>query len=218
LKSKTQAGASGTFALPYIQGLLPRSASLGIRATYWQKFFVQRVLRPEAYGGLVHNRAANKIEEYPIHSEFLNAHVLSRSFSRNGTYLLSHAFPEGAPLHSSYPGGAAQSAAVAVTILKAFFDEEAVIPNPVQPDHKDPAKLIPYIGPPLTVGGERNKLAWNFGVGRDWAGIHWRSDYSASLPLGEAVAIALLRDERATYHEPFGGFSFTRFDGTKVTV
>jgi len=75
-----------------------------------------------------------------------------------------------------------------------------------------------YSGPPLTVGGELNKLAWNYGIGRDWAGIHWRSDFSASLPLGEDVAISVLRDERLTYREPFDGFSFTRFDGTKITI
>jgi hypothetical protein len=175
-------------------------------------------LRPEAYAGLVHHHAANKVDEYPIHRELLNSQALARSFSKHGTYLLSHVYPEGAPLHSSYPGGAAQLAAATATILKAFFDETAIIANPVQPDPNDPTRVVPYIGPPLTVGGELNKLAWNYGVDRDWAGIHWRSDFSSSLPLGEEVAISVLRDERRTYREPFDGFSFTRFDGTKVTV
>ncbi|TIQ83077.1 MAG: twin-arginine translocation pathway signal protein, partial [Mesorhizobium sp.] len=70
----------------------------------------------------------------------------------------------------------------------------------------------------LTVGGELNKLAWNYGIGRDWAGIHWRSDFSASLALGEALAISVLRDERQTYREPFEKFTFTRFDGTRAEV
>jgi hypothetical protein len=68
------------------------------------------------------------------------------------------------------------------------------------------------------VGGELNKLALNYGAGRDWAGIHWRSDLAAAMALGEAVAIGLLRDERAALREAFDGFSFTRFDGTRVTV
>ena len=218
LKSGTQTGASATFALPYIQGLLPRTLSLAIRVAYWHKFFVHRGLRPEAYGGLIHHRVANKVDEYPLHGEVLNSQALARSFSKNGTYLLSQVFPEGAPIHSSYPGGAAQAAAATVTILKAFFDEDAVIANPVQPDPNDPTRTVPYSGAPLTVGGELNKLAWNYGVGRDWAGIHWRSDFSAALPLGEDVAISILGDERLTYREPFNGFSFTRFDGTKVAV
>jgi hypothetical protein len=36
--------------------------------------------------------------------------------------------------------------------------------------------------------------------------------------IGEEVAIALLRDLRAALREPFDGFSFTRFDGTRVTI
>ncbi|MFZ8318554.1 phosphoesterase, partial [Staphylococcus aureus] len=67
-------------------------------------------------------------------------------------------------------------------------------------------------------GGELNKLATNLGVGRNWAGIHWRSDAAASLPLGVDVAIALLRDEKLSFKEPFEGFRFTRFDGTTVSL
>ena len=71
----------------------------------------------------------------------------------------------------------------------------------------DPTRLVPYSGPELTVGGELNKLAVNFGFGRNWSGIHWRSDAAGSMALGEAVAIGLLRDERTTLREPFDGFS-----------
>ncbi|MER9580882.1 vanadium-dependent haloperoxidase [Mesorhizobium sp. M0276] len=218
MKSKTQTGGYGTFGLPYAQSLLPITASLAIRVAYWQKFYVHRTLRPEAYGGLIHHRIANKVDVYPVHSDVLNSAALARSVGKFGSHLLSHVYPEGAPIHSSYPGGAAQIAASNVTILKALFDEDAVISNPVQTDPKDPTKLIPYQGEPLTVGGELNKLAWNYGVGRDWAGIHWRSDFSASLALGEELAISILRNERQTYREPFEGFRFTRFDGTKAEV
>jgi taurine dioxygenase len=41
----------------------------------------------------------------------------------------------------------------------------------VQPDPSDATRLIPYVGPPLTVGGELNKLALDNGLGRNWAGI-----------------------------------------------
>ncbi|MEH2453852.1 hypothetical protein [Nostoc sp.] len=121
-------------------------------------------------------------------------------------------------MHSSYPGGASVSAGASVTILKALFDESYVIPNPVVPDPQDPTKLIPYEGPPLTVGGELNKLATNIGLGRDSAGIHWRTDAAASLALGEAIAIGILKDEKLTFREKFEGFTFTKFDETKVTI
>lgn len=137
--------------------------------------------------------------------------------SRNGTYFLPQAYPEGSPLHPSYGAGHATVAGACVTILKAMFDERFAIPNPVEPDAAGQT-LQPYDGPPLTVGGELNKLAANVAIGRNFAGIHWRSDYAASLRLGEAVAISVLRDQRLTFNEPFSGYTFTTFDGGTVTV
>ncbi len=217
-KSKTQGPAGATFGLPYVQALLATGISNSVRASYWQKYFVHRAVRPEAYGGLAHHRLANGVSDYPLHDNFLKSEALDRSKAKYGTYLLSQTYPEAAPLHSTYPGGATSVGAVTATILKAFFDESRVIANPVQPDPADPTRLVPYSGPPLTVGGELNKLAVNFGFGRNWAGIHWRSDASASMALGEEVAIGMLRDERTTLREPFDGFSFTRFDGSRVTI
>ncbi|WP_262269842.1 twin-arginine translocation signal domain-containing protein [Microvirga yunnanensis] len=217
-KSKTQTPAGATFGLGYVQALLATGISNSVRASYWQKYFVHRTVRPEAYGGLAHHRLANGVTDYPLHDDFLKSEALDRSKAKYGTYLLSQTYPEAAPLHSTYPGGATSVGAVTATILKAFFDESRVVANPVQPDPADPTRLVPYSGPPLTVGGELNKLAVNFGFGRNWAGIHWRSDASASMALGEEVAIAMLRDERMTLREPFDGFSFTRFDGSRVTI
>lgn len=215
--SKTQAAGSGTFGPGYIGSLIGWVGPHAIRAAYWQKYYVHRRLRAEAFGGLVHNNKVHKTG-YPLHPEVFQSEALDRLFSANKSYLLPQAYPEGAPLHSSYPGGAAVTAGASVTILKALFDENYVIPNPVIPDPKDPTKLIPYQGPPLTVGGELNKLAANIGLGRNAAGIHWRTDAAASLALGEAVAISILRDEKLTFREIFHGFTFTKFNGTKVTI
>lgn len=218
LKAITKVSSgSGSFNLAYVQSFLPLATSREIRANYWAKWFVHRVPRPEAYGGLIHQKLVNGAD-YPIHDDVLSSEAADRSFQKFGTHLISSAYPEGAPNHSSYPGGASSNAAINATILKAFFDESFVIPNPVQPDPNDPTKLIPYVGPPLTVGGELNKLATNIGLGRNWAGIHWRSDAAASLPQAEEIAIGLLRDERNVYREPFEGFKFTRFDGTTVEI
>lgn len=214
--TKTASGI-GTFGYGYIQSFLPLGSAREIRANYWQKWFVHRTLRPEAYGGLVHNHFVHG-KDYPLHRDILDSEAVDRVFQQNGTYLLPGAYPEGAPNHSSYPGGASSIGAVNATFLKAFFDENYVIPNPVQPDPRDPTRLIPFDGPPLTVGGELNKLATNLGQGRNWAGIHFRSDAASSLPQAEEVAIAILRDERSTFKEPFQGFEFTRFDGTRVSI
>jgi hypothetical protein len=93
-----------------------------------------------------------------------------------------------------------------------------VIPDPVVPDPSDPTRLIPYAGEALTIAGEINELAVNDAVGRTSAGIHWRTDASASLALGEAIAISLLADERLTQREAFDGFTLTRFDGEKIVI
>ena len=41
---------------------------------------------------------------------------------------------------------------------------------------------------------------------------------SRSASIGEEVGIAMLRDVRMTFREPFDGFAFTRFDGSRVTI
>ncbi len=215
--SRTLTPGIGTFATGYFQTILLLAPSRAIRASYWRKYYVYRRLRPEAYGGLVHNNLVNKTQ-YPLNDQVLNSKALAQIFSTFGTYLIPQAYPEGAPTHSSYTSGAAAIAGVQATILKAAFDENFVIPNPVQPDPQDPTKVIPYSGPPLTVGGELNKLAANYAIGRDLGGIHWRSDVAAALAVGEEVAIGILRDEKLGYVEKFEGFTLTKFDGSKITI
>ncbi len=68
------------------------------------------------------------------------------------------------------------------------------------------------------MGGELDKLAGNIGLARNFAGVHWRSDWSESVLLGERVAHRFLEDYVRCYNEDVQ-FSWTRFDGvTKVTV
>ena len=71
----------------------------------------------------------------------------------------------------------------------------------------DGLSLVPYTGSDagqLTVNGESNKLANNVSFAHGiHAGIHWRSDTSSSIQLGEAVAISMLQDRAATYAEKF---------------
>jgi hypothetical protein len=55
-------------------------------------------------------------------------------------------------------------------------------------------------------------------LGRDFGGVHWRSDSSGGLRLGEAVAMSVLSDQRGVFGETFSGFTITKLDGTTVTV
>jgi hypothetical protein len=213
-RSDTQAGF-GTFGAPHIACAIPSAADIALKTMWYQKWYVHRRLRPEEYGGLVHGRMASKTD-YPLHGDVLHSRAVSEVFATRGTYLLPQAYPEGSPLHPSYGAGHAVVAGACVTVLKAFFDETFVFPNPVTPSAGGNS-LEPYVGA-LTVGGELNKLASNIAMARNFAGIHWRSDDTSGLLLGEEVAIRMLREMRLTYTEEFQGLTFTRFDGSRVTV
>ena len=215
LHSATQSG-SVTFGSQSVLDLVTRVPNPGLRAVFYQKWLVHRRIRPEAFAGRIHNHVTGAAK-YPIHSDILNSTVLKALFSAKGTYLLPMAYPQGSPTHPSYPAAHASSASVGITMLKALFNESFVIPNPVMASD-DGLSLVPYTGAPLTVGGELNKLAANISLGRDAAGVHYRSDGIEGIKLGEAVALSILRDVATTYHEEFPGFTLTRFDGTSVRI
>jgi hypothetical protein len=214
-QSRTQIGF-GTLGDPYMASVLCAIARPALKAVWYQKWFVHRRLRPEAFAGRVHNHVTGAAR-YPIHHDILDSSVLELLSKKNGTFLLPMAFPEGCPTHPAYGAGHATVAGACVTALKAFFDEVFVIPDPVEAA-RDGLSLKPYTGPPLTVGGELNKLAANIAIGRNFAGVHWRSDAMESLKLGEEVAIRYLQEEHGCLNESFRGLSITRFDGTTVTI
>ena len=102
-------------------------------------------------------------------------------------------------------------------MLKACFDGNMLLPGCVEPS-SDGTKLVPCDGYSPSINSEINKLAFNIANGRDWAGIHYRSDSIAGLQLGEAVAISILQDLTRTYTESFNGFTIERFDGITINI
>jgi len=216
----------GTFGGPHIATLLCEVSTRALKAVWFQKWFVHRRLRPEVQAERVH-RTLFDGANYPVHPEILNSFSDNnrlKGFMPAGNALLPMAFPEGSPTHPAYGAGHATVAGACVTILKAWFNEATRLVDigldPVQPTD-DGLSLVPYVGADasdLTVGGELNKIAANVALGRNTAGVHWRSDANESLKLGEQIAIGILRDQRACYNEVFNGFSLTKFDGTTVTV
>jgi len=216
--SRTQIGF-GTFGGPHILTLLTEVSTRALRAVWFQKWNVHRRLRPEEFGGRVdvHRR---KLAQYPITAELLQSEAHQRVLSRYGSSLLPQAFPEGSPTHPAYGAGHATVAGACVTILKAWFDGglplggRAVVPD------ESGTQLVDYTGPDagrLTIGGELDKLTANIAVGRDMAGVHWRSDYTESLRLGERVALELLRQHSTLYNEP-NVFTLLNFDNRTVKV
>ena len=132
---------------------------------------------------------------------------------KNPSYLLPMAFPEGSPMHPSYGAGHATVAGACVTILKAFFDHGWQISKESNPGSGQYVAYEPnangdglqelLLDKPLTVEGELNKIAANISIGRDWAGVHYFTDYIESLNLGEQIAIGLLEEQKLTYGENF---------------
>lgn len=162
-------------------------------------------------------------------------------------YYLPIAFTAGSPVHPSYGAGHATVAGACVTVLKAWFAEKTPLkqwlhdhpkhaPYAGRPAPEDPVALaqpdaagvlVPYTGADadaITVEGELNKIACNVAMGRSMGGVHWRSDNTRSLRLGEQVAAELLRIESLDYAEkryPDGAsptWSFTSFNGDDVLI
>jgi len=201
---------------PDVLSMVAQVAVLALKAAWYQKWSINRTLRPEAFALRVHQHESGA-RSYPIHTALIASPVLDRLHSANGTLLLPMAFAEGSPTHPSYPAGHAAIAGACVTVLKAFFKESFAIPNPVVASD-DGATLNAYTGAALTIGGELDKLAANIATGRNIAGVHYWSDGVEGLRLGEQVGLAFLADQRTTYPESFSGFSLTRFDGSTVTI
>jgi hypothetical protein len=205
-----------TFGQAEVTDWLGRVTTASLKASWCQKWMVHRRVRPEALGGLIHQTRTGA-RKYPIHSTLLESEAVDAVFSKTGSYLLPQAYPEGCPLHPSYPAGHAAIAGACSVVLKACFDGSMLLPGCVEPS-ADGLTLVPRPDYTTTVGDEIDKLAFNIGMGRNWGGIHYRSDELAGLQLGEDVAISILQDLACTYTEDFKGFSLTRFNGKKIMI
>ena len=225
VESQTQVGF-GTLGEPNFKAIVAEVATRALKAVWFQKWYVHRRLRPEEFGGRLHFHFAHG-RPYDFNAAELaklQAGPLAQVHAKNGTWLLPMAFPEGCPVHPAYGAGHATVAGACVTVLKALFREEATLIGdlgiqPMMPDATG-TNLVPYAGADaaqMTVGGELNKLASNVGLARNFAGVHWRSDYTESVRLGEEVALYFLHDYLGTYNERVS-CTVTRFDGTRVTV
>ncbi len=229
LKSNRQGGFA-TFGPAHLAQLLG-GAQVAHHAFYL-KWNVHRYLRPEEGAGLVHFRKTDR-RDYPIHDDLLKSPVLDLTFEANrkqnrdrlqadaGSYLLSQVMSFGCPTHPSYVSVHATIAGACITVLKAWYDESVPFPDPVQPS-ADGTTLIPYTpgkdGPPLTIGGELNKLCGNITFGRNILGVHYRCDSEEGNRVGEECVLRVLAENKTTVPEPFTSFALTRFNGKAVSL
>ena len=151
-----------------------------------------------------------------INTDLLSNGILGDVLGANGNYYLPQVFPEGSPSHPSYPAGHAVVSGACITVMKAFLKEDWVFPSPVVPNSAGTS--LSAIGDTLTLGGEANKLASNISLGRDWAGVHYRSDGHNGILQGESVGKLILQDWINRYPEPGVSFVFHGYLGDLITI
>ncbi len=164
-----------------------------------------------------------------------NSSAGSEAVDENYNYLLPMAFAEGSPMHPAYGAGHATVAGACVTILKAFFNSQELylkldnsgttfeLTSAERAGSKafvassDGQRLEVVDSEALSLEGELNKLAANIAIGRDWAGVHYFTDYSHSMAMGEEIAIGILEEQMLTYQERFR-LKFTKFNGEECII
>lgn len=265
-------GAFATLGGPDLLTLVSEVASRALKVVWRQKWLVHRRCRPEVFGGLLQmqlNGLGGQTRAYglrmsvsgaPAFATALNdtlnlvgAHNATQNGGGAATLFLPMAFSAGSPSHPAYGAGHATVAGACVTVLKAWFDEEALLTDVfarvnsgataamtgpkdppagtltlLQPGYRSTGTNLEDFCPPqsyakadaarMTVGGELNKIASNVAMGRSMGGVHWRSDNTRSLRLGEEIAIEILRKRTAEYAERPVSFSFRTFDRQRVYI
>jgi hypothetical protein len=250
-----------TLGGPDMLTLVSEVATRALKVVWRQKWLVNRRARPEAYGGLVqmqfigHDEGKGKgLEQraYGLPTWVSQTQAAQKIKTRNGivnpggdqTYFLPMAFSAGSPTHPAYGAGHATVAGACVTVLKAWYDEDASLGTVLvsaqnAANQKEPGSVLGLLQPGLrtgpdtyaaptaytgadaakiTVGGELNKVAANVAMGRSMGGVHWRTDNTRSLRLGEAIAIEILRKRTLEYAERPVTFTFRAFDRHTVQI
>lgn len=162
------------------------------------------------------------------------------------SYTLDQVYQSGSPTHPTYPAGHSVIAGAISTVLKIYYDAEQpwsslpglqigsqnrdILPTPlngpvIQADDTGD-NLIDYTDScinDMTIAGEINKLASNISLGRDWAGVHYRSDSIPGMILGEAIAIDYMEDMLSAQVENNldctpPEITFRKFDGKLFTI
>lgn len=246
-----QTGFVTGVAAPSIQCAIAEVTNLALMHAWYWKWQTYRRLRPETMSLWVDN--VRNIPTLPNTGNFdlsnvvLNHAILPNIETINNTWgasptscTLPLCYREGAPIHPAYPSGYAALSGAGATILKIFYDTEQTwgslpgvlsgvlsgTPGAVVQADATGAALVSYTdvdASALSIEGEINKLASNVAIGRDWAGVHYRSDGMQGILLGEQVAIKYMEDKLSSMVEnnlnhTVPQITFKKFDGTHYTI
>lgn len=243
----------GTFisggGLPNVLSSISGGISLSMKHAWYWKWQLYRRLRPETFSLWVDNIMNNIVPNtnYNISNVLLNNPVLSNVQQYNAawndnssnSYNLPLCYREGAPAHPAYPSGHATMSGACATILKILYDTNQPwsslnlnntrinpLPGNIVQSNSDGSSLIPYVNSDIsnmTINSEINKLASNIAIGRNWAGVHYRTDAIEGLLLGEQVAVKYMEDElSAVVYNNLNNtppiLQFVGFKGNLITV
>src|SRR5258707_11982108 len=82
--SKVQDGFA-TFGLAQVVDWMGRVTTAALKAAWAQKWLVHRRLRPEAFGGRIHQTRTGAAS-YAVHSDILNSPAMEETYRRWGSY------------------------------------------------------------------------------------------------------------------------------------
>lgn len=201
-----------------------------LKAAWVQKWRKHLRLRPEAMAARVVKEKEGVLPSGTVHADLiaLGAATLAAVAAQNSANggeakeFLSLQYAEGSPTHPSFPAGHAAIAGACTTFLKLYFADADWSTLGFDPVHSlDGSQLDAYTeadAAQMTIMGELDKLASNIAIGRNIAGVHYRSDGDKGLELGEKVAIQYFKDLRDMQNEDIGKVSLVKFDGTTEIV
>ena len=198
-----------------------------LRAAWVQKWRKNMRLRPEAMAARVVAEEAGDIDAGTVHADLMSSAVIQKVKDFNvanggdNAAFLPLQYAEGSPTHPAYPAGHATISGACATFLKIMFADAAWSTTGLEAIQSNNAGefTFGYFGldkDNMTIHGEINKLAHNIALGRDYAGVHYRSD--SDLLLGEKVAIQYYKDQKALFNEEVEDVTFIGFDGSSITV
>jgi len=198
-----------------------------LKAAWVQKWRKNMRLRPEAMAARVVAEKAGDIPVGTVHADLMSSAVVGMVESFNAanggenSAFLPLQYAEGSPTHPAYPAGHATISGACATFLKIMFADAAWSTTGLSEvqGNSDGSAVEAYSGSDagqITIHGEINKLAHNIALGRDYAGVHYRSD--SALLLGEKVAIQYYKDQKALFNEEMEDVTFIGFDGSSITV
>lgn len=197
-----------------------------LKAAWFQKWINHLRLRPEAMAAKI------ELSSSLVHSDILLGGAADATIQAVKSYNTSQGgensawlpllYAEGSPTHPSYPAGHAVISGACVTLLKIFLADANWSTTGLSVfESLNGTNLTAYAGADssnMTIHGELNKLASNMAIGRNMAGVHYRSDGDEGIILGEKVAIQYFKDLREQQNENIGSPSIVKFDGDVLNI